>query len=137
MTFRASFPLIPLAVAGGLAAALGACTPDRATVPPYYADLARVDAQVDAATAAQMISSYRQSNGKPPLTVDPALMQAARKQAVAMAEAGDVRASLQPTKPKQPGSTSQTQRTRDAASSLTKRQHWLPSIQWPSPPARA
>lgn len=96
MTFPASFSLVPLALAGTLAALVGACTPDRAAVPPYYADLARVDAQVDAATAAQMISSYRQSNGKPPLTVDPALMQAARKQAAAMAEAGDVRASLQP-----------------------------------------
>lgn len=79
-----------------LALAAAACSPQRAAVPPYYADLARVDARIDAATAAQMISSYRQSNGRSALVVDPALMQAARRQAEAMAAAGDVRASLQP-----------------------------------------
>ncbi|MHC5655536.1 CAP domain-containing protein [Stappia sp. ICDLI1TA098] len=82
-----------LALVAGL---LVACTPDRVSVPPYYADLARVDARIDSATAAQMISTYREKNGKGALTVDPVLMQVARRQAEAMAAANDVRASLLP-----------------------------------------
>lgn len=80
-----------------LALLAAACLPEReGVVPPYYRDLARVDASVDAVSAQQMISSYRQSNGAGLLTVDPVLMQAAQKQAIAMARAQDVRASLEP-----------------------------------------
>ncbi|WP_029058003.1 CAP domain-containing protein [Stappia stellulata] len=75
---------------------LSGCLPERGNQPPYYKDLARVDAAVDAASAQQMISGYRQNNGLRPLTVDPALMRAARQQAEAMAQANNVRASLQP-----------------------------------------
>jgi uncharacterized protein YkwD len=89
MTSRLSFAC--LALAGLLVAA---CVPERETVPPYYRDLARVDAAVDAASAQQLITSYRQSNGAGPLSIDPALMQAAQKQATAMARAHDVKASL-------------------------------------------
>ena len=89
MTSR--FSLACLAVTGLL---IAACMPESTVVPPYYKDMARVDAAVDAASAQQMISSYRQSNGAGPLTVDPALMRAAQAQATAMARAGDVKASL-------------------------------------------
>ena len=75
---------------------LAGCLPDRGSVPPYYKDLARVDAVVDAASAQQMISSYRQNNGLGGLTIDPVLMRAARQQAEAMAQANNVRASLDP-----------------------------------------
>jgi uncharacterized protein YkwD len=72
------------------------CLPERGSVPPYYKDLARVDAVVDAASAQQMITGYRQNNGLGGLTIDPVLMRAARQQAEAMARANNVRASLQP-----------------------------------------
>lgn len=89
MTSR--FSLACLALTGLLVAA---CMPERSVVPPYYKDMARVDAAVDAPSAQQMISSYRQSNGAGSLTIDPALMRAAQAQAAAMARAGDVKASL-------------------------------------------
>lgn len=91
MTFTRLMPVLAL-FAGTLTAG---CLPDRDTVPPYYQSMARVDATVDAASAAQMIGSYRQTRGLPPLTIDPALMRAARQQAEAMAAAGSVRASLE------------------------------------------
>ncbi|WP_249691973.1 CAP domain-containing protein [Stappia sp. WLB 29] len=90
MTFRLRIGCVALV---GLLAA--ACMPERNVVPPYYKDLARVDASVDAAAAQQMITSYRQSNGAGSLSIDPALMQVAQKQALAMARAQDIQASLQ------------------------------------------
>lgn len=89
----------PTRLAGLTALALGAfalagCLPERGVTPPYYQDLARDGAAVDTASAVQMISSYRQSNGRGALTLDPVLMRAAQRQADAMAAANDVRASL-------------------------------------------
>jgi uncharacterized protein YkwD len=44
--------------------------------------------EVNAAAAASILSSYRLSHGLPALSVDPALMQVARRQAAAMAASG-------------------------------------------------
>jgi uncharacterized protein YkwD len=68
---------------------LAACIADRelptATEPTFYRSMAAADAQVDAATAASMISGYRSNNGLTTLSVDPALMKLAQAQAEAMA----------------------------------------------------
>jgi len=47
--------------------------------------MAEAGAQLDAATAASMISGYRANNGLPPVSVDPELMKMAQAQAQAMA----------------------------------------------------
>src|SRR5437879_5294906 len=68
-------------------ALLAACTADRElpTEPTFYQSMAAAGAQVDAATAASMISGYRTNNGLTTLSVDPALMKLAQAQAEAMA----------------------------------------------------
>src|SRR6059058_1744457 len=53
--------------------------------PSFYRSLATKDAQVDAATAASMISGYRTNNGLTPVSIDPELMKLAEAQAQAMA----------------------------------------------------
>jgi uncharacterized protein YkwD len=53
--------------------------------PSFYRSMAEGGAQVDAATAASMISGYRANNGLPPVSVDPELMKMAQAQAQAMA----------------------------------------------------
>src|SRR5215475_12644966 len=53
--------------------------------PSFYRSLATKDAQLDAATAASMISGYRTNNGLSPVSIDPQLMQLAQAQAQAMA----------------------------------------------------
>src|SRR3974377_175669 len=61
----------------------GACAGDRdpSTVEPsFYRSLAQKDAQVDAASAASMISGYRVNNGLTPARVDPELMKLAQAQ---------------------------------------------------------
>ncbi|MEM5583661.1 CAP domain-containing protein [Roseibium sp. AS2] len=85
------------AVAGAAALTLAACMGDRTQTPPFYQDMARVDGQVDAATAAQMISQYRINNGLLPVKPDPRLTTIAKSQADAMAAAGTVKASLAPS----------------------------------------
>ncbi|WP_415715152.1 CAP domain-containing protein [Roseibium sp.] len=79
-----------------LALSLTACMSDRLNPPPFYQDLARVDGQIDAATAAQMISQYRINNGLSAVTPDTQLTSIAKTQADAMAAAGSVKASLAP-----------------------------------------
>ena len=67
---------------------LTACLAERelpTTEPTFYRSMAAADAQVDAATAASMISGYRSNNGLTALSVDPALMKLAQAQAEAMA----------------------------------------------------
>jgi uncharacterized protein YkwD len=76
---------------------LAGCMSDRLQTPPVYQDLARGDGQVDAATAAQMISQYRINNGLSAVSPDPQLTAIAKSQAVAMAAAGTVKASLAPS----------------------------------------
>ncbi|WP_269585213.1 CAP domain-containing protein [Roseibium sp. Sym1] len=85
-----------LAVAGVAALSLTACMGERMQTPPFYQDMARVDGQVDAATAAQMISQYRVNNGLSPVSPDSQLTLIAQSQAAAMASAGSVQASLKP-----------------------------------------
>src|SRR5215207_5910888 len=81
---------------GGRAARLGfmaallllsACAGERELPgePSFYRTLATTDAQLDAATAASMISGYRANNGLGAVSVDPELMKLARAQAQAMA----------------------------------------------------
>src|SRR5438552_6020642 len=67
---------------------LAACASDRAPPPAqasFYRSMAAAGAQIDAATAASMISGYRRNNGLGEVTVEPALMQLAEAQARAMA----------------------------------------------------
>jgi uncharacterized protein YkwD len=52
--------------------------------PSFYVSMAQPDAKLDAATAASMISGYRQNHGLSPVTVDPTLMRAAEEQSQAM-----------------------------------------------------
>jgi uncharacterized protein YkwD len=63
-----------------------------------YVNMAEPGAKLDAATAASMISQYRQNNGLGPVEVDPALMSLAEAQAQVMASKNrldhDVRAPL-------------------------------------------
>jgi len=70
-----------------VAALTGACGIDREppSDPSFYRSLAQPGAQVDAATAASMISGYRSNNGLSTVTVDPELMKLAEAQAQAMA----------------------------------------------------
>jgi uncharacterized protein YkwD len=71
-----------------LAAGLVACAGDRdepAAEPSFYNSMASVDAKVDAAMAASMISGYRSNNGLSTVRVDPQLMKLAQAQAQAMA----------------------------------------------------
>lgn len=96
MTARLLKPTFRLSMAGILLLALGACQSERFQQPPFYQDLASSSGQVDAATAAQMISQYRINNGLSPVSPDPQLSAIAKSQAEAMAAAGTVNASLQP-----------------------------------------
>jgi uncharacterized protein YkwD len=66
--------------------------------PAMYADMATPGARLDAASAASMISLYRQNNGLGSVVVDPDLMKLAEAQSSAMASQNkldhDVRAPL-------------------------------------------
>src|ERR1700730_7054699 len=53
--------------------------------PTFYRSMAEAGAEVDAATAASMISGYRTNNGLTTVSVDPELMKLAQAQATAMA----------------------------------------------------
>jgi uncharacterized protein YkwD len=66
---------------------LAACAGERElpSEPSFYRSMATKDAQLDAATAASMISGYRANNGLSAVTVDAELMKLAREQAQAMA----------------------------------------------------
>ena len=68
-------------------ALIGACAGDHAPTggPSFYRDMAENGAQLDAATAASMISGYRTNNGLPSVSIDPDLMNLALAQAQAMA----------------------------------------------------
>jgi len=75
-------------VAAAALTLLCACSSDRELPtgePSFYRSMATAGAQVDAATAASMISGFRTNNGLTPVTVDPALMKMAEAQAQAMA----------------------------------------------------
>jgi uncharacterized protein YkwD len=66
--------------------------------PTFYLSMAHGGARLDAASAASMISGYRQNNGLGPVEVDPDLMKIAETQSTAMASRNkldhDVKGSL-------------------------------------------
>ncbi len=76
---------IPILLAA--AAMLSACTgdPQRGGQPSFYDSMARPGAELDARTAASMISGFRSNNGLGAVAVDPELMRLAQAQARAMA----------------------------------------------------
>jgi uncharacterized protein YkwD len=85
MNFRR--PIVAVALLA-LLALLSACAGDHdppAGEPTFYRSLAASGAQLDAATAASMISGYRSNNGLTAVSVDPELMKLAEAQAQAMA----------------------------------------------------
>ncbi|WP_305988263.1 CAP domain-containing protein [Roseibium sp. MMSF_3544] len=87
---------VKLAFAALAVIAIAACQSERFQQPPFYRDLAKSDGEVDATTAAQMISQYRINNGLSAVAPDAQLTGIARSQADAMAAAGSVQASLAP-----------------------------------------
>jgi uncharacterized protein YkwD len=54
--------------------------------PSFYRSMAQAGVQVDAASAASMVSGYRKNNGLGPVSLDPALTRLAEQQARAMAQ---------------------------------------------------
>ena len=86
---RLSFATLAVRLAGALAAAsLAGCAADRDPPPgepSFYRSMASAGGQLDAVTAASMISGYRRNNGLSEVTVEPALMKLAEAQARAMA----------------------------------------------------
>ena len=77
----------PVAVAGALAfLGVAGCTePQRQAQPAFYRDLGSASAQVDTEQARAMISAYRLNAGLGPLVLDPVLVEAAQREATAMA----------------------------------------------------
>src|SRR3954467_7268426 len=86
---RLSYATLAVRLGGALAAAsLAGCAADRDPPPgepSFYRSMAVAGAQLDAATAAEMISGYRRNNNLSKVSVDPALMRLADAQARAMA----------------------------------------------------
>jgi len=85
MSFQPSFARLAVVA---MLLLVGACAGDRdpsAGEPTFYRSLAVADAQLDAASAASMISGYRGNNGLTAVSVDPELMKLAQAQAQAMA----------------------------------------------------
>lgn len=75
--------------AAGLTLLAGCATqePINATLPSLYWPMTTQSAQVDTATARDMISAYRARNGAGPLRLDPELQKLAETEAAAMAAA--------------------------------------------------
>ncbi|MBL8573339.1 MAG: CAP domain-containing protein [Hyphomicrobiaceae bacterium] len=79
------------------AAGLSACAsraPTAANVPPFYQRLDVAGRSIDPASSMGMINAWRQKNGLPALSYDPALARVAQAQASAMAAADSPQASL-------------------------------------------
>ncbi|MDB5649179.1 MAG: hypothetical protein JWL62_699 [Hyphomicrobiales bacterium] len=98
----ASLPCIPLLAAIGLSLAGCADKPANLGIsgePGFYKKMTASSARVDAVAARDMISIYRRNHGAQPVSIDPALQQAAQEQASAMAKADnmshEVRGTLQ------------------------------------------
>ena len=94
-----SFMYRRAAVAIAIALFLSGCASEvPVEQPAMYADMATPGARLDAASAASMISLYRQNNGLGSVVVDPDLMKLAEAQSSAMASQNkldhDVRAPL-------------------------------------------
>lgn len=67
---------------------VGGCTDTQVPKgePSFYRNLAQPGAELDATSAASMISGYRANNGLPAVTLDPELMKLAHAQAEVMAK---------------------------------------------------
>ena len=78
---------LPILLTLATVALLAGCTGDRESPgePSFYRSMAEAGAQLDATTAASMISGFRSNNGLSAVTVDPELMKLAQAQAQAMA----------------------------------------------------
>ena len=89
MPVRRSFARLGARLAAIAALTLvGACAGDRdppSGEPSFYRSLAVTGAELDAASAASMISGYRANNGLTAVAIDPELMRLADAQARAMA----------------------------------------------------
>ncbi|NVK34142.1 MAG: CAP domain-containing protein [Rhodobacteraceae bacterium] len=85
--------VLGVTVGGGLLSGLVACVPEPQQ-PLFYESMARPDAVVDQATAAQMISQYRANEGAGAIRPDRDLFKIALQQSEAMARGGSVKASL-------------------------------------------
>jgi uncharacterized protein YkwD len=72
-------------VCAAVLAGCGAGTDMPSGQPSFYRSMATAGAELDAQTAASMISGYRQNNGLPAVALDPELMRLADAQARAMA----------------------------------------------------
>jgi uncharacterized protein YkwD len=79
---RGCLRLLPIALPALLPACGGNVSIEE---PSFYRNLTEQGAQLDAATAASMISGYRANNGLGAVSVDPELMKLAEAQAQAMA----------------------------------------------------
>jgi uncharacterized protein YkwD len=77
--------LLLCAAAAGLAGCAVADRDPPAGDPTFYRSMAQAGAQLDVATAASMISGYRQNNGLGGVAVDPALTKLAEEHSRAMA----------------------------------------------------
>jgi uncharacterized protein YkwD len=71
----------------GVAAIAGCATNNNPPpgLPGIYQNMAQSGAKLDIHAAQALISSYRTSNGREPVTIDPTLMKLAQAQATAMA----------------------------------------------------
>jgi len=86
-TFKIPALAALLALAGCAAETFDKPAPTPPASPSFYASMAKPGAKIDAQGAAEMISLYRANHGLERLTVDPGLMEEARRQAEAMAGA--------------------------------------------------
>jgi uncharacterized protein YkwD len=89
MSRRFIAPRAPVIAIAAAAALLAACAGDRNPPPgepSFYRSLAGPNVELDAGTAASMISGYRRNNGLAPVEIDSGLMQLAQQQSHAMAE---------------------------------------------------
>src|SRR5262245_11483040 len=85
--FEENFPMTRIAATLLVLLMVGGCTDTQVQKgePSFYRNLAQPGAELDAASAASMISGYRANNGLPTVALDPELMQLAQTQAERMA----------------------------------------------------
>ena len=91
------YALVFFASLGGCDAPVEHAAAPPAATPAFYQSLASDAAVVDAASARDMISLYRQNNGLGPLALDETLQAAASRQAQDMARRGSVDAAARGT----------------------------------------
>lgn len=122
----------PAAIAGALALfGIAGCTePQRQAQPAFYRDLGSTSAKVDAEQARAMISAYRMNAGLGTLALDPALDEAAQREAAAMARPTSRRRPMR-SRPASPRKASPAPRpiSRPAIAASPKLSGWRDSPQ--------